>query len=91
MWAVEIAPGTPATPHSLTREEVFVVLTGTATARIGGHEATASAGDAIAVPAYTPFELVNADEQPLQLLCCMPVGGQARLDDGPAFTPPWAE
>jgi hypothetical protein len=25
VWTVEIAPGTPATPHALTREEVFVV------------------------------------------------------------------
>ena len=26
----------------------------------------------------------------LRLLCCLPVGGQARLD-GTTFTPPWAE
>ena len=26
VWIVEIDPGTPATPHSVTREEVFVVL-----------------------------------------------------------------
>src|SRR6266702_287275 len=30
VWTVEILPDTPATPHSLTREEVFVVLEGTA-------------------------------------------------------------
>ena len=28
---MEIEPGTPATPHRLTREEVFVVLSGAAT------------------------------------------------------------
>jgi mannose-6-phosphate isomerase-like protein (cupin superfamily) len=28
VWIVEIAAGTPATPHCLTREEVFVVMEG---------------------------------------------------------------
>jgi mannose-6-phosphate isomerase-like protein (cupin superfamily) len=90
VWAVEIEPGTPSVPHSLTREEVFVVLSGSAAVRIGGVEQSASAGDAIVVPADTPFELANAADEPLRLVCCMPVGGQARVD-GEAFTPPWAE
>ena len=36
VWQVEISPGTPATPHRLTREEVFVLLAGRADVRIGG-------------------------------------------------------
>jgi len=91
VWQVEIDPGTPATPHSLTSEEVFVVLAGTATVRIGDEHGRASAGDAIVVPAGAPFELSNGGDGPLRLLCCLPVGGQARLDDGTTFTPPWAE
>jgi quercetin dioxygenase-like cupin family protein len=31
VWQVEIDPGRPAVPHTLTREEVFVVLSGIAT------------------------------------------------------------
>jgi mannose-6-phosphate isomerase-like protein (cupin superfamily) len=91
VWKVEILPGTPATPHSLTREEVFVVLEGAASVRIAGHDSQAGAGDAIVVPADTEFELANAGAGPLRLLCCLPVGGQARLADGSTFTPPWAE
>ena len=92
VWTVEILPGTPATPHSLTREEVFVVLEGTAGVRIGGAPAEeAGAGDAIVVPAGAQFELSNAGVEPLRLLCCFPVGGQARLADGSTFTPPWAQ
>jgi hypothetical protein len=30
VWVVEIACHTPPTPHALTREEIFVVLAGTA-------------------------------------------------------------
>jgi mannose-6-phosphate isomerase-like protein (cupin superfamily) len=91
VWQVEILPGTPATPHSLTREEVFVVLTGRASARIADEVGEAGAGDAIVVPAGVEFELANAGTEPLRLLCCLPVGGQARLADGSVFTPPWAQ
>lgn len=91
VWRVEILPDTPTTPHSLTREEVFVVLKGTASVRIGGNATEATAGDAIVVPAGVEFELANAGGRPLELVCCLPVGGQARLADGTTFTPPWAE
>ena len=91
VWQVEIDPGTPPNPHSLTSEEVFVVMAGTATVRIGDEDSRASAGDAIVVPTGVRFELSNGGDTTLRLLCCMPVGGQARLDDGTTFTPPWAE
>jgi len=91
VWQVEIPPGTPAVPHSLTREEVFVVLAGSASTGIGDRREIARTGDAIVVPADTPFTLENAGEGPLRLLCCFPVGGRARLDDGSVFTPPWAQ
>ena len=91
VWKVEILPGTPATPHALTREEVFVVLEGKASVRIAGNAGQAEAGDAIVVPPGTEFELANAGAGPLRLLCCLPVGGQARLADGSTFTPPWAQ
>jgi mannose-6-phosphate isomerase-like protein (cupin superfamily) len=90
VWQVEIEAGAPAAPHSLTREEVFVVLEGTAAVRIGETSGLAAQGDAIVVPADTEFELSNGGDGPLRLLCCFPVGGQARLD-GATFTPPWAE
>lgn len=90
VWEVVIAPGTPATPHSLTREEVFVVLAGAASVRVGDADGTARPGDAIVVPAGVPLALANEGTEPLRLLCCLPVGGQARLADGTLFTPPWA-
>ncbi|MEZ4451931.1 MAG: cupin domain-containing protein [Nannocystaceae bacterium] len=91
VWTVEIVPGTPATPHSLTREEIFVVLEGVAAVRLGDERTTAGRGDAIVVPAGVDFELVHGGDGPLRLLCCLPVGGQARLADGTTFTPPWAQ
>ena len=87
---LSIEPGTSPSPHSLTREEVIVVLEGTASVEIGGVAATATAGDAIAVPPETAFVLSNAGRSTLCLLCCLPVGGQARMGEGEPFTPPWA-
>ena len=89
MWLVEIDPGVPATPHSLTREEVFVVLDGVAATQVAGVAGVAGAGDAIVVPAGAAFEIANGGVSVLRLLCCFPVGGQAVTDDG-QFTPPWA-
>jgi quercetin dioxygenase-like cupin family protein len=90
VWRVEIAPGTGATPHRLTREEVFIVLAGRATVSLDGVESTAAAGDAIVVPPDTDFSLSNAGSDELQLVCCLPVGGQA-ITSMATFTPPWAE
>jgi mannose-6-phosphate isomerase-like protein (cupin superfamily) len=90
VWVVEIDPGTPATPHSLTREEVFVVLDGVAATRVGEDDGVAETGDAIVVPAGVRFEIANGGEEPLWLLCCLPVGGEAVTAEG-RFTPPWAE
>jgi quercetin dioxygenase-like cupin family protein len=91
VWRAEIAPGTPATPHSLTREEVFVVLEGEATVEIDGVCQSARPGDAIVVPAGVELALANDGEVTLRLLCCLPVGGQGRIGDGEPFTPPWAQ
>jgi mannose-6-phosphate isomerase-like protein (cupin superfamily) len=52
---------------------------------------TAHEGDAIVVPARTSFELANASDAALRLLCCMPVGGQGIIGDGEPFTPPWTQ
>ncbi len=90
VWLVEIDAGTPATPHELTREEVFVVLAGRAAVRIGDHHQEAGVGDTIVVPAGAPFGLAPAGDEPLRALCCFPVGGQARMPGGEPFTPPWA-
>jgi quercetin dioxygenase-like cupin family protein len=90
VWTVEIAPGTTGAPHRLTREEVFVVLSGRAEVRLDGHVDEAGPGDAVVVPPGVAFALAPAGEEPLRAVCCLPVGGQAQLADGEPFTPPWA-
>jgi quercetin dioxygenase-like cupin family protein len=90
VWRVALAPGAPGVPHRVTREEVFVVLSGTARLSLGAVAGVAAPGDAIVVPADTAFAIGNDGAEELQLLCCLPVGGQAVTADGATFTPPWA-
>jgi mannose-6-phosphate isomerase-like protein (cupin superfamily) len=90
VWLVEIEPGGVGDVHRLTREEVFVVLEGSATVRLGDSVSHARPGDAVVVPVDTPFAIAAAGDEPLRALCCMPVGGQAQLAEGEPFTPPWA-
>jgi mannose-6-phosphate isomerase-like protein (cupin superfamily) len=91
VWRVAIASGAPATPHEVTREEILVILSGRANVRIGEDQREAAAGDAIVVPPDTRFEISSAGDEDLEVLCCLPVGGRARLPDGTTFVPPWAE
>ena len=90
VWIVDIDPGAPGLPHALTREEVFVVLEGTASVTVAGQRGDAEPGDAFVVPPHELFHVVNEGAGTLRMVCCLPVGGQARAEGAP-FTPPWAE
>jgi quercetin dioxygenase-like cupin family protein len=90
VWRVDVPAFATGAAHTLLDEEVFVVLAGTARVDIDGVTSTATVGDAIVVPPGVSFALGSAGDDEARLLCCQPVGGQARLPDGEPFTPPWA-
>ncbi|MFT3925964.1 MAG: cupin domain-containing protein [Myxococcales bacterium] len=90
IWRVELlGAGQDSPPHSLTREEIFVVLAGSVRVVIAGVASEAQPGDAIVVPPDTELVLGPVTER-AELLCCLPVGGQGRIAGGDLFTPPWA-
>ena len=89
-WRLRLEPGTPATPHRLTREEVLVAIAGRARASIGGAEHDLVAGGAVIVLAETEFALSNPHDAPFEAVAILPVGGQARIGEEAPFTPPWA-
>jgi quercetin dioxygenase-like cupin family protein len=88
-WHVRFRPDQPSPAHSLSHEEVFVVLDGAVTAVFADREETAHAGGALIVPAGERFSLV-ARSAPAEAVCVLPVGGTASTGDR-EFTPPWAE
>jgi mannose-6-phosphate isomerase-like protein (cupin superfamily) len=90
VWRLSLAPGEASPPHSLSREEVFLALEGSAVATIAGVEHRLGARDCLVVPADEAFVLV-AGESGLEAVCAMAAGGEATLlPDGPTFAPPWA-
>jgi quercetin dioxygenase-like cupin family protein len=89
VWRVQLGADAQTAAHILTREEIFVVLSGVVRVELAGVVSDARAGDAIVVPRDTPVTLACVDG-PAEVLCCLPVGGQARFLDGQLFTPPWA-
>jgi quercetin dioxygenase-like cupin family protein len=88
-WRVRFHADQSSPPHALSREEIFIVLTGAVTARFTDREEIAHTGGALIVPAGEEFTLV-AEGGPAEAICIMAIGGQA-ISDGAAFTPPWAE
>ena len=90
VWRVQLTSGLETPAHTLTREEIFVVLSGSARVVLGGETSVVEAGGVIVVPPNTEISLACASDS-AEVLCCLPVGGQARIGDGPSFTPPWAE
>jgi|SRR3954447_25447758 quercetin dioxygenase-like cupin family protein len=91
VWLLELHADADVVPHRLTREEVFVALEGDAIATLDGAAHRLRAGDALALSPGVEFTLATAGSAPFRAMVCLPVGGQAVVGDGPAFTPPWAE
>jgi mannose-6-phosphate isomerase-like protein (cupin superfamily) len=90
VWRVRLAAGTTPVTHRLTREEVFVALSGTARVTLDGETFDFPGGAALIVPADTDFALSNAIEEPFEAVVVLPVGGMAQVGDAAPFTPPWA-
>lgn len=90
VWIVRIQPGTPGTPHQLTREEVLVVLEGRARATIAGVDYELEPGSALMVPPRTDFALANPYTTAFRAVAVLPVGGAGIVGDD-TFVPPWAQ
>ena len=93
-WKIIVAPRhESAAAHTLDRDEVFMVLSGTVRLAPGGSTGAMALepGDAIVVPAGDPIELSNPGDIPAEVLVAIPAGFTATMADGTPFgTPPWA-
>lgn len=70
-WLVRFAPGHRSPAHSLTREETFLVLSGSVTAHFDDRVETAGPGDALIVPADARFLLVAGADLPRRSASCL--------------------
>jgi mannose-6-phosphate isomerase-like protein (cupin superfamily) len=89
-WKIVVAPGHESdTPHTLDRDEVFMVLSGTV--RLGTDGESLGPGDATVVPAGEAIQVSNPGAEPAEVIVAIPAGFSALGADGTSFgTPPWA-
>lgn len=89
-WRLSMAPGTAPHVHRLTREEIFIAVSGQADAQVGTTRHTLTAGSALVVPPGVDFALSNPHAETFEAVAVLPVGGQAVVGGGAPFVPPWA-
>jgi quercetin dioxygenase-like cupin family protein len=89
VWRITVAPGTPGTPHSVDREEIFIGVSGEARVELDGEDARLAPGDTLVVPAGRSFSMSNPGDEPFVAMVVLPVGGRAVMPGGACFNPPW--
>jgi mannose-6-phosphate isomerase-like protein (cupin superfamily) len=89
-WRLTLEPGlTSPEPHTLDRDEIFMVLRGTI--RLSPDGEAVSAGDVAVVPAGRPIQVANVGDGEAQVVVAIVAGFTAAAADGsPIGTPPWA-
>jgi mannose-6-phosphate isomerase-like protein (cupin superfamily) len=89
-WRLTLEPGlTSPEPHTLDRDEVFMVLRGAI--RLGPDADVVSAGDVAVVPAGSPIQVANAGDGEAEVVVAISAGFTATAGDGAVVgTPPWA-
>jgi len=89
-WRVVLEPGAASPKHTLTTDEAFVALRGSARVDLDGQAHDLGAGDCLVVAPDRPFRIRNEGGEPFEAVCCMAAGGQAVVAGQGAFVPPWA-
>ena len=90
VWRVRLDPRTPGLPHRVTREEIFVVTSGSAHATVDGQAHDLTPGCTLVVPPNVDFSLANTGATSFEAIALMPAGGAAIMGNEAPFTPPWA-
>jgi mannose-6-phosphate isomerase-like protein (cupin superfamily) len=90
-WRLTVAPNLRSDQsHTLDRDEIFMVASGAI--QLAAGSAVLRAGDAAVVPAGTPIELSNPDDEPAEVFVVIQAGFTGVMADGTVVdTPPWAQ
>ncbi|MFG3249035.1 cupin domain-containing protein [Streptomyces sp. NPDC048187] len=89
-WRGEIPAGTRAPAHTVTREEIFHLLTGELLITLDGRTERVAAGDTVIVKAGATFAVENPTDRVATSWVTTSVGLTAELADGTRVAPPWA-
>lgn len=87
-WRTQVRPGAQGAAHTVSHEEVFLVLEGTPTVVLDGEPHPLRVGDVAHVPALASVRLDNPGDAPAALWVTTSVGLTA-TSGGQAIAPPW--
>jgi len=92
-WRLEVPPGTRGVPHTVSKEEVLLVLSGALHVTLDGTPAPAAAGpgDAVLVPAGTMLQVGNPGSETVAAWVTTSVGLEATTAGGSVIRPPWTQ
>lgn len=88
-WRTELESGTEGAPHTVSHEEVFLVLQGSPAITLDGQRTELSVGDVVLVPESATVQLDNPGDSAASLWVTTSVGLTAATADGGTITPPW--
>ena len=90
-WRVELPAGSVGVAHTITREEIFCVLSGTLRVTLDGAPSVITSGDVVVLCAGSTVSLDNPGDSLATGWVTTSVGLQAELGDGTRITPPWTQ
>ncbi|TCC21687.1 cupin domain-containing protein [Kribbella speibonae] len=76
-------------PHTLDRDEIFIVLSGTV--QLGPDGEKLGPGDSAVVPAGELISLSNLGEGKAELIVAITAGFTGHMADGTTVQPPWSK
>lgn len=88
-WRGEIPAGTETPAHTISREEVFLMLTGSLRLTLDGERHHLSPGDVAIAPAGSALAFDNLGDEPATVWVTTSRGLQGVFPDGSRVSPPW--
>ena len=88
-WQITVEPGHEAPPHTIDRDETFLVLSGRL--RFTPDGAELGPGDVAIVPAGEPIALTNPGPDEATAYVAIAAGFTATTAEGDRLQPPWAQ
>jgi quercetin dioxygenase-like cupin family protein len=89
-WRGEIPPGTKAPAHTVSREEIFLLLIGELLITLDGVTERLTAGDTLIINPGATLAVENPTDHTAITWVTTSIGLEAKMSDGTRITPPWA-
>lgn len=89
VWVATLAPHSTGAEHTVDREEIFILQSGSVTAWLGGKSFELEVGDAFVITADVPTRMDNLSDEPAVLTAITTAGVKARVGDR-EIVPPWS-